>query len=88
MFRMFQKHHEKYMKFYHKRSNIETGFHMVKQRFGDHLYTKNHSANVNEIKMKFLCHNICVLIQEIFESDISVDFQTCVKNVQTCVINA
>lgn len=74
MFSMFVKHNDKYMDMYHQRSNIETGFHMIKQRFGDYLLTRTHEANVNEIKMKFLCHNTCVLIQELFESNIKIEF--------------
>ena len=87
MFRMFTQHNDKFMKFYGRRQNIECGFHMVKQRFGDHLLTKKHEANVNEIKMKFLCHNICVLIQELFESDIEIDFLSCANNLSACAIN-
>jgi len=64
---------------YHQRSNIETSFHMLKQRFGNHLYTKNFTANQNEIKTRVLCHNICVLIQEAFESGISLEFEECMK---------
>jgi hypothetical protein len=57
---------------------------MVKNRFGDHLLTKNLTANVNEIKVKFLCHNLCCLIVEAFESGISLDFEDCVKTVGVC----
>jgi len=79
MFDEFKYNNERYMRIYHRRSNIETSFHMVKTNYGNSLLTKNYDANVNEIKIKFLCHNICVLIQEAFESDISIDFEECVR---------
>lgn len=79
MFQHFNRDRDRFMKVYHRRSNVETCFHMVKQRFGDNVRTRTMNANVNEIKVKFLCHNICVLIQEAFESNISVNFEECVK---------
>jgi transposase len=54
MFEEFKKNNEEYMKKYHARSNIETTFHMIKQKFGDNLLTKSFVANENEIKAKFL----------------------------------
>jgi len=74
-------HAEEALERYHKRSNVETSFHMLKQRLGRRLYTKNMTANINEIKIMCLCHNLCILIQETFESDINVDFAECVKKV-------
>ena len=49
---------------YHQRSNVETTFSMVKGKFGDSVRAKSDEGQVNEILLKFLCHNICVLIQE------------------------
>ena len=56
---------------YHKRSNVETTFSMVKGKFGDSLRSKSDTGQVNEILLKFLCHNICVLIQEMHELGIT-----------------
>jgi len=83
LFQKFKNQNALYMKKYHQRSNIESGFHMVKTRFGDHLMTRNYVANVNEIKVKFLCHNIMVLIQETYERDIKIDLESCVKRVSS-----
>ena len=47
---------------YHKRSNVETAFSMVKGKFGDSVRAKSETGQVNEILLKCLCHNICVLI--------------------------
>ena len=52
---------------YHKRSNVETTFSMVKGKFGDSILAKSDTGQVNEVLLKFLCHNLCVLIQEMHE---------------------
>ena len=52
---------------YHKRSNAETAFHMVKAKFGAMVRSKREAARVNEVLLKFLCHNICVVIQTAYE---------------------
>lgn len=83
MFEHFKYKREEFDREYHKRSNLETTFHMVKQRFGDSVKTKTLTGNINEIKLKALCHNICVLIQESYESGIEIDFDSCVKIAQT-----
>ena len=51
---------------YHKRSNVETVFHMIKAKFGDRVRAKTDTAQVNEALMKVLCHNICVLIRAMY----------------------
>ena len=48
---------------YHRRSNVETAFSMIKGKFGDSVRAKSETGQVNEILLKCLCHNICVLIQ-------------------------
>lgn len=75
----FINNHENYMKHYHKRSNVETNFAMLKKRFGDNCTTHSIKNQEVELKIKVLCHNICVLIQETFENDIEIDFDDCVK---------
>lgn len=82
MFMRFKHENEDFMKKYHTRSNVETSFSMVKQKFGDSLSTKSFLANTNEIKIRFLCHNICVLIQEAFERNILPNLESCVKKVK------
>ena len=75
MFVYFRDHKEDFMKHYHKRSNAESVFSMMKRKFGSHLRARNSLAQENEVLCKALCHNICVLIQEMFELGINVDFQ-------------
>ena len=40
---------------------------MVKAKFGDHLRSKTDTAMVNEARCKILCHNVCCLIQSMYE---------------------
>ena len=48
---------------YHKRSNAESAFSSMKQKFGDAVRSKSEVGQVNEVLAKCLCHNICVLIR-------------------------
>ena len=64
MYSYFMYHEEAFNEHYHKRSNVETVFSMVKGKFGDSVRSKSETGQVNEILLKFLCHNICVLIME------------------------
>jgi transposase len=79
MYQFFRKMPEEYNLHYHQRSNIETTFHMLKQRYGHRLLTKEFVANENEIKARVLCHNLTVLIQEAAERGVIADFAACVK---------
>ena len=47
---------------------------MVKAKFGGSVRAKTPTAQVNEALLKFLAHNICVLIQSIYELDIEPEF--------------
>lgn len=79
MKRFYDEHREYFMMKYHKRSNAETIFSMMKRKFGNHLYSKSEVGQTNEILCKALAHNICVLIQEYFENFIKIDFNKCAK---------
>ncbi|HJX50698.1 MAG TPA: hypothetical protein VJ438_04505, partial [Candidatus Nanoarchaeia archaeon] len=52
----------------------ETVFHMIKTKFRDNLRSKTKTAQVNELLCKVLCHNLCVIIQEINELGIRGKF--------------
>ncbi len=58
---------------------METTFAMVKLRFGEFLKCKNFVAQRNELMMKFICHNICCLIQEMYEHGVQIDFKDALK---------
>jgi transposase len=67
MFLHFQLRREDFLAHYHKRSNVESTFSMIKAKFRDHVRSKTPVAMVNEVLCKLICHNICVLIQESHE---------------------
>ena len=52
---------------------------MIKRRLGEHINSKNYTAQRNELMMKFICHNICCLIQAIYDHKIRVNFHKCDK---------
>ena len=71
LYRFFVTHEEEFLAHYHKRSNVETVFSMVKGKFGESVRSKSETGQINEILLKFLCHNICVLNQEMRELGIA-----------------
>lgn len=64
MFHYFNLHRDEFLQHYHKRSNVETVFKMVKAKFGDTLKSKKTTSQTNELLCKLIAHNICVVIQE------------------------
>jgi transposase len=73
MLHYFLYNQEEFMEHYHKRSNVETTFFMIKKKFGENLKSKNWTAQVNELLCKVICHNICVLIHEMFTLNIDIN---------------
>src|SRR5215211_6957209 len=65
MYHLFMYKREEYMEHYHKRSNIETAYSMIKGKFGSALRSKSDTGQINEALCKVLAHNICVLVQAI-----------------------
>ncbi|MBS3175521.1 IS5 family transposase [Candidatus Woesearchaeota archaeon] len=78
MFHYFQFNKEEFLEHYHLRSNIETTNHMIKSKLGDYLRSKTKIAQVNELLLKVLCHNICCLIEAVYELNINPQF--CLKS--------
>lgn len=74
MYHYFSYNQERFMQSYHKRSNVETTFHMIKSKFGDALRSKTERAQINEALCKVLCHNICCLIQAMYELGLKPKF--------------
>lgn len=74
MFHYFMYRREEFLEHYHKRSNIESTFSMIKRKFGDSLRSKTDVAMVNETLCKILCHNLVVLIHEMYELGIEPKF--------------
>jgi len=76
MWHYYNFNREAFLAHYHKRSNIETTFSMVKMKFGTNVRAKTPVAQINEVLCKILCHNICVLIQSIYELGLEPIFWT------------
>lgn len=65
---------EEFLNHYHRRSNAESTFSMVKAKFRDAVRSKTDVAMANECLLKFLCHNICVVHQSQIELGIEPVF--------------
>ncbi len=76
MYNFYQYNQEWFMQHYHKRSNVESTFSMIKAKFGERLRSKSKTAQTNEILCKILCHNVCCLIQSIYELGVGPTFWT------------
>ena len=85
MYHYFMYNREDFLAHYHKRSNVETAFSMIKGKFGDSVRSKSDIGQLNEVLCKVLCHNLCVIIQAIHESGIDPTF--CREKVLTQVVD-
>jgi transposase/predicted nucleic acid-binding Zn finger protein len=74
MWHFYTFNRETFLEHYHKRSNVESTFFMIKSKFGGAVRAKTPIAQVNEVLCKVLCHNICVLIQSMYELGIEPIF--------------
>jgi transposase len=74
MWHFYNFNKETFMQHYHKRSNAETVYSMIKMKFGGAVRSKTPIAQVNEVLCKIICHNICVLIQSIYELGLEPTF--------------
>ncbi len=74
MYHYFSYNQERFMANYHKRSNVESTFMMIKAKFGDSLRSRTRVAQINEALLKVLCHNICCLIQSMYELGLKPKF--------------
>lgn len=74
MYHLFAYERETFLSNYHKRSNVETTFSMIKSKFGDAVLSKSDTGMVNEALAKVLAHNICCVIGAIHELGIEPRF--------------
>lgn len=74
MFHYYNLRREEFLAHYHQRSNAESTFSMIKAKFRDHVRSKTDDAMRNEVLCKFICHNICVVIQSQCELGIEAEF--------------
>jgi hypothetical protein len=79
MLSMFQNEHGRFLAHYNKRNNVETVFSMIKANSGDYVRGRDERAQVNEALAKVLCHNLCVLIQSIYELGLDPKFDAVIN---------
>jgi transposase len=75
MYHFYALNRAEFLQHYHKRSNIETTFHMIKSKFGQRLRSRTLTAQINEALCKVLCHNLCCVIQSVHELGIETNFE-------------
>ncbi len=76
MYHLFAYERETFLEHYHKRSNVETVFSMIKSKFGDAVLSKSDTGQMNEALAKVLAHNICVVIGAMHELGVQPDYRT------------
>jgi transposase len=76
MWHYYQFNRGAFLSHYHKRSNAETTFSMIKTKFGGAVRAKMPTAQVNEVLCKILAHNLCVLIASVYELGLEPVFWT------------
>jgi transposase len=74
LFHFYNFKREEFLTHYHKRSNVETTFSMIKAKFGERLRCKTEAAQINEALCKVLAHNLCVVIQSMYELGVDATF--------------
>jgi transposase len=67
MYHMFAYSREEFLSRYHKRSNVESTFAMIKAKFGDSVLSKSEVGQRNEVLCKILAHNIVVVVGAMHE---------------------
>ena len=73
-FDSFRNDPDGFYRLYHKRSNVETTFSMIKAKFGGFVRSKTPVAQRNEVLCKVLAHNLCVLVQAFYELGVEPRF--------------
>ena len=74
MIRLWKENETRFRAHYHRHSNAESAFSMIKRKFGDCLRGKLDTTKENEIMCKVICHNLTVLANCIILFGISPDF--------------
>jgi transposase len=75
MYHTFALRQDDFLRHYHKRSNVETTFSMVKGKFGDSVLSKSPVGQHNEVLAKLLAHNIVVVGQAALEFGLDPAFR-------------
>ncbi len=75
MWHLFSFKQDEFAKHYHRRSNVESTFSMMKRKFGGSVRSKLPVAQFNEVLCKVLCHNLSVLVHEMHELGVEPIFR-------------
>jgi len=65
---------ERFLPHYHRRSNVETTFAMIKAKFGAAVRARLAIAQVNEVLAKCVAHNLCCVVKAIFTAGLAPTF--------------
>jgi transposase len=74
LYHLFSLNTEWFYEHYHKRSNVESTFSMMKRNFGEYLWSRRYTAQVNEALCKVICHNLSVINNCIFQMELAPHF--------------
>jgi transposase len=74
LWHLYSLNRETFLSHYHRRSNVESTFSAVKRKFGGSVRSKLPAAQLNEVLLKCLCHNLSVLVHSIHELGIEPRF--------------
>jgi len=66
-YHLYSLHKDDFLKHYHQRSNVESAFSAIKRKFGGAVRSKLLIAQLNEVLLKCLCHNLSMLVPSIHE---------------------
>jgi len=70
----FTLNQERFLAHYHRRSNVETVFSMLKARFGASVASRLPTARANEVLAMCVAHNLCCLVKAIFTAGLAPVF--------------
>ncbi|HYO63572.1 MAG TPA: transposase, partial [Pyrinomonadaceae bacterium] len=76
MYHLYEYNRAEFNAHYHRRSNVESTFSMIKAKFGEKVRSQTPVAQVNEVLCKVLCHNLCCLIQSFYELGVEPTFSS------------
>lgn len=74
MLRLWKHHQMFFAEHYHKRSNVESTFAMIKKKFGNFCRSKKPQSQESEILCKIVCHNAVVLSKALLSYDLRKGF--------------
>jgi len=71
---LFTYRREEFLKRYHARSNVEAVFSSMKRKFGPAVRSRRYEAQVNEVLLKALCHNLSCVTHAMYEFGVEPTF--------------